>query len=174
MSHLVQIGIYLTPAKRHAISYGDMTSTVIHPFFIHASHLFGQHLHQGRRRTTSGTSNQLHLDLALDCISNVGPDAYAQAGAYCLISLFYLWTQNLDLADRYLCEAAEVVQMNQLGLDLPSIEGESDEVKEKVSLLAQLVYVENYLYLVMNVPPKHFLHLERQLLSVIVRDYCLC
>lgn len=64
--------------------------------------------------------------------------------------------------------------MNQLGLDLPSIEGESDEVKEKVSLLAQLVYVENYLYLVMNVPPKHFLHLERQLLSVIVRDYCLC
>lgn len=147
-----------------------MTNTFVHPFFIHAAHLFGQHLHQRGQTATLGISDQLHMRLALACVSDVGPDAYAQAEAYCLMSLFYLWTHNLELADRYLSEAAGVVQTNQLGLDFPSIQGESEEVKERVALLAQLIYVENYLYLVMNILPKHFSHLERQLLAVIVRD----
>jgi hypothetical protein len=156
--HLKKLGIHLTGQKEEAIMHGDTSGDVVHPFFVHTSNAVGMHL-----RICVGDSPVMvrlhakHAQRALEQISEAGKSGNMQLKAQMYLfaasaCLFQRWFQP---ARAYLTEACDAVDAANLRF-IP-VSGRppalTEEVQERLAVLSQIMYMENYLSLAIDQTP---------------------
>jgi Fungal specific transcription factor domain len=171
LTRLVQLGLHLSASEKGAVLHGSCEAADIHPFFIHAAHLLGYLIYlrtQGQNLT--GGKLQVYLNNALYSLAEVESDSYTMVQACYILSFFHMSCENIEMANKYLCDAASVSKGIGLSFDSSVTGGPSDDARERIIvLMIQLVYLENYLYVVLNHPPRHFVELEAQMVAFNVR-----
>ena len=166
--HLKKLGIHLTARKEEAIMHGDTSGDVVHPFFVHTSNAVGMHL-----RICVGDSPAMvrlhakHAQRALEQISEVGRSGNMQLKAQMYLyaasaCLFQRWFQP---ARAYLTEACDAVDAANLRF-IP-VSGRppelTEEVQERLAVLSQIMYMENYLSLAIDrAPPTMTARIEEE------------
>lgn len=156
-------GIYFPPPKLQVLLSGDTSSPILHAFFIHFANLAGAQFYQERCRSYSFLAIQArHLFLARQAIKRMtekeDPLAFAQANFYMGSACCY--ARSMPSGKRYLKVTVEILRRNNIRF-VPVSEGDSAQhelntvpsleplelVRERVTLLTQVVFVEVMFYL---------------------------
>ena len=182
------MGVVITEDQRKALIHGDMESGAIHAFYIHYAHIWGCHLYQQFRYDFVLLFLQsIYVYMAVESLSTIkekqNPILFAQA--LMLLSEMYFHTHHLDFGLKYLEIVAGVVKRNGLRFVMrsPSSAAGSinvtEDIKQRVGLLAQLLYVETELFLLTGRKTDLFEGLETEFkFDLTVRGYipfdCLC
>jgi hypothetical protein len=170
IARLVQLGVHLSASEKVTVLHGSRGAADVHPFFIHAAHLLGYLLHlRTQGQTLTGGNLQAYLNNALYSLAEVESDSYTMAQACYILSFFHVSCENVEMANKYLCDAASVSKGIGLSFDSSVIEGPPDDTRKRIVLMMQLVYLENYLYVALNCPPRHFVQLEAEMVTYTVR-----
>lgn len=156
---LNKLGIYLTSEKQQALLRGDISGAVIHPFFIRTAHYLGIHF----CKETGNPSSMIALEAkyyqeALELWTEMLRET-SQRRNWELQAQVALWmiigsviSQRGDATPSYLKTACNAV--NTGGLQFIPAWGRppafSDDLHEKLSVLSQIVYFENFLFLTCN------------------------
>ena len=147
-----KMGAYLSPRKQEALVKGDMSGVILHPYFVHKVVSFG--MHYSSIVKDSPPMVLLHAryiqsfweELA-DIIQ--GSDYGLKVQALIFLIAGCLFVRLPRLGALYLwkaCEFANAAEMRfipKYGHPPPY----SDEVHEKLAVLSQLIWMENYLFL---------------------------
>ena len=152
LCRLNKMGILFTSRKQQALLRGDISGTIIHPFFISAAQFLGMHFCRGMEDSPAMIKRQArHLQRTLELLADVfnGPDVEleAQAALWAAAGSIIMPVTHLDpLYIKKSCEA-----INTAGLQFIPTYGRppefSEDLHEKLSLLSQAIYFENYLFL---------------------------
>jgi len=158
LAHRSQLGFRFTSAKQEAILSGDLSNTIIHPFFIHFAHLFGCNMYQEHRGHYSHLLLlDAHLHFARDALLSMkeGDDPLSFAQACFLMFLVCIYNQNIYLGSRYMKLVAGTIKRNDIRfvprhtvgymanqhINSPVSEF-SEEVHERGSFLSEVLYSE--------------------------------
>lgn len=154
-----------------------LDQSLVHPFFIHFAHLFGCHLyHQCEYGYRVPFLEVIFLHEATDALEkmqeNDDPQLFAHANS--LMAQIYLYTRQIDIGLKYLAIAADVVNRHNIvfrpgkridELDPSEFIGYSEIVHERVTFLAQLIYLETAVYIVAGNLPQSFTRLETEFMD---------
>jgi hypothetical protein len=153
--HLRKLGIHLTGRKEEAIMHGDTSGDVVHPFFVHISNSVGMHL--GGSLEASPAMLQLHAkhsQRALEQMSEAGKSGDAELKAQMLLcaasgALFQRWFRPARSYLRKACDAVNTANLRFIPVfgRPPEL---TEEVHERLAVLSQIVYTENYLFLAID------------------------
>ena len=153
--HLRKLGIHLTSQKEDAIMRGDTSGNVVHPFFVHTSNSVGMHLRAGLEASPAMLQlHAKHSQRALEQMSEVGRSDDAGLKVQMLLCatsacVFQRWFRP---ARAYLTKACDA--MNATNLRFIPVFGRppelTEEVQERLAVLSQILYTENYLALVID------------------------
>lgn len=178
ISRRLTYGIFMTPAKESALLMGDLSGTIIHPFFVHLAHLAGCVFYQERRLGRYGLLSILagHFQLTLAALATMKEedDPLALARAYWAMTIAHVFPSSVSAAQRYLFKSMEVIRRNNLrfircaadnGSQLdsivsPVVEEFSEEVHERVAYLADMLHVETYVYIAGQPGGPYYYHSE--------------
>jgi hypothetical protein len=155
----VQASFCFPSAKRQAILQGDLSNTVIHPFFIRFATMFGCNLYSERRKDYIFASNlDVYIRLAWESIASMAeeddPLSFAQAHQF--MSLACIYNHDLSLGRQLLKEAVRIIRRNNIRF-VPSQDLYEDERKrmpatslpekdhERISFLSELIFSEVYI-----------------------------
>ena len=163
------MGLVISEDQRKALIHGDMQSGAIHAFFIHYAHVWGCHLYQQFRYDFVLLFLQsIYVYMAVGSLSTIkekqSPILLTQA--LLLISEMYFHTHHLDFGLNYLEKAAGVVKRNGLRFVMRSHNSATGpvsvtaDIKQRVGLLSQLMFVETELFLLTGRKPNLFEELE--------------
>lgn len=103
----------------------------------------------------------MHLHLTLDALASMKErdDPYSYAQAHLFLALTYGYAHSMSLGKRYLKKAVEIIRRNRLrfvpisdGDVAQSQEEDTESLYERVTVLAQMVYVGIITYLVGQYP----------------------
>lgn len=150
-----------------------MQSGTIHAFFIHYAHNWGCHLYQQFRSDFVLLFLQsIYVYMAVESLTTIrekeNPILLTQA--LLMVSEMYFHTHHADFGLKYLDMAAGVVKRNRLRFvmrpqNLTTVHGPidvTDDIKQRVGLLSQLLYVETELFLLTGRKPDLFEELEAE------------
>lgn len=150
-----------TSAKAQAIMLGDVSGTVIPPFFVYYAELSGRHEYQLSRMEFSLWGSQGVLgQLTFRSLSMIRQehDPFTFAQAHWTIALALMVIGNPDLAWKHYRRAITVVKRHNIRFsplvnahhpETPSITTgliPSEEDHERVAFLAKILYLEAFLY----------------------------
>ena len=149
---LRKMGAYLAPRKQEALVNGDMSGTVLHPFFLHKVITFG--MHYSSLVEDSPPMILLHaryIQSFWEELANIHQGNNYDLKVQSLLFLIAgcIFVRLPRLAGLYLwktCQmlnAAEMRFIPKYGHPPPY----SEEVHEKSTVLSQLIWMESYLYL---------------------------
>ena len=161
-------GIHLTSPKQEAVIHVDLSNTVVHPFFVHATAGLGMHF----RANVSDTPDMVRLharhgQLAWEQVAEVakGNDAHLKCQAYLLNATGALYVRHFDFCRKCLTKACIALNAAKLRF-LPEIGRPpelTEEVIEKLAVLSQNIYFENYMFLAVDgIEPKMTARLEEE------------
>jgi len=148
-------GIYLPAPKQDAILRGDLSNTVVHPFFVHALAGLGMYFCAG-----VGYSHTIVLLLAKyaqrtwEQIAeiNTGNDPNLTIQAFFSLTSMTLHSRWLDSARKFLTRPC--IALNAAGLRFVPVTDRppelTEDVRERVVALSQIIYLENYIFLVVD------------------------
>ena len=141
-----------TSARQQAILRGDTSGAVIHPFFIHAVHCLGMYFCDGMENSPAMVRLQAkHLQSTFEWLAEIfkGHDweLRAQVALWAISSSIVLSiTRSISLYMQKSCEAVDTA-----GLQFVPTYGRppvfSEALHEKLSVLSQIIYFENFLFL---------------------------
>lgn len=165
------MGLVISEDQRKALVHGDMQSGTIHAFFIHYAHIWGCHLYQQFRYDFVLLFLQsIYVYMAVESLSTIrekdNPILLTQA--LLMTSEMYFHTHHLDFGLKYLEMAAGVVKKNGLRFVMRSQNSArgpisvTDDIRQRVGLLSQLLYVETELFLLAGRNPNLFDELEAE------------
>ena len=152
LCRLNKMGILFTSRKQQALLRGDISGTIIHPFFIFAAHFLGMHFCEGMDDSLAmikrlAGHHQRSLELCVDIFK--GHDLELKARAALWLVAGAIMTPVTHLNPLYIKKSCEAI--NTAGLQfIPTYERPpefSEDLHEKLSLLSQAIYFENYLFL---------------------------
>ena len=152
-THRAQLGFRFTNAKEQAILLGDLSHTVVHPFFIHFAHMFGCNIHLEQRRDYVNLQTLVfHIRSTLAALAEMSEDDPLLLAQACLLMTFAcLYNHNTRLSRRYLHLTIGIVKRNDIRLvPRTPLHGMTDdpplsypeEVPERISFLINLMYSE--------------------------------
>lgn len=156
-------GIYLPALKREALFLGDTSGTHLHPFFVHFAELAGSTYYQEILGSYCMLPAQaMHLQCSLDALHSMREedDPLSLAQAYFYMGMAHAYMQAIKVGKRYFKKCVDVVQRNKIrfvpisngdgdSLNIISTPPESQEcVHERVVFLAQMVYLEDVVYII--------------------------
>lgn len=161
LSHDLVYGNIHSSAKAQAILLGDISGTVISPFFVYYAELSGRHRHQLSRMEFSLWESQGELgQLAFRHLSMIRPEdepiVFAQA--HWMFALAIMTIGNPNLAWKHYRRAMIVVRRYDIRfvpkviVDYPGIPSiatgliPSEEDHERVAFLSKILYLETFLY----------------------------
>jgi hypothetical protein len=141
---------------------GDLSNTVIHPFFIYFSQLFGCNIFQEHKGEYSYLYTMcLYLRLTKEAIASMREDddplSFAEACQF--MSLWCTYNHNTILGNQYFVKAMRIVTKYNIRFvsrypgtpsqpHTPSWPLFSDEIAERVVFLSQLIYLQLHLRLI--------------------------
>ncbi|KAF9654020.1 hypothetical protein BDM02DRAFT_1153843 [Thelephora ganbajun] len=173
MAYNSRMGYVLTPAKSDAIVEGDFTNPSVHPYFIHLSNMLGCYLYQ-----------ETHLDFRLLYLNSllvtacresvttltedVDPLACTQANL--LAAQTFIYTNRVSHGLQYFHSVRDIVNRRHLRLVPPQTPGGNNsglfqltqDARERISLLSQVLYVDVYLSLMHEESGNQFSRLETE------------
>ena len=172
------MGIHLTPLRQAALVNGDMSNAVLHPFFVYKALSLGVH-----HSTILEDSPPIALLLAryiqkfweeLACI-NRGNDLDLKVQAMFFLTSACFSVRLVHVAHLYLWKTCKII--NGVDLRFTPKYGHpppySDEVHEKSTVLSQVIWMENYLFLTCNgEKPKLTTRIEEEFRSVLPVSFC--
>lgn len=131
---------------------GDMSNTVVHPMFVYQACSYGMYFAQSFVRTPAALDFQAkYAQFVWEELAKVqkGSCNYLKAQAMlsiCSCCIVFRW---IDFARQYVQKACRVI--NAAGLQFIPTYGQppkySEEVRERSTVLSQVIYFENYLFL---------------------------
>jgi len=166
--HYNKLGIYLTREKQEALLNGDTSNTVIHSIFVHQACSYGMYFDQDSVHTPAALRFQArYSQLAWEELAKIqkGNDDYLKAQAMLSISSCCIVFRWIDFARQYIRKACH--SANAAGLQFIPKYGKppeySEQVRERSAVLSQVIYFENYLFLVYGGPePSLTARIERE------------
>ena len=167
----MSVGLVISEDQRKALIHGDMESGTIHAFFIHYAHIWGCHLYQQFRSDFILLFLQsIYVYMAVESLSTIkekqNPILFTQA--VLLLSEMYFHTHHLDFGLKYLEMTAGIVKRNGLRFVMRSDNSATgpisvtEDIKQRIGLLSQLLYVETELFLLAGRKPNLFEELEAE------------
>lgn len=165
------MGLVISEDQRKALIHGDMQSGAIHAFFIHYAHIWGCHLYQQFRCDFVLLFLQsIYVYMAVESLSTIeekqNPILFARA--LLMLSEMYFHTHHLDFGLKYLEMTADIVKRNRLRFVMRSQNSAAgpidvtEDIRQRVGFLSQLLYVETELFLLAGRNPSLFEELETE------------
>jgi hypothetical protein len=149
---LPKLGIRFTSEKQQALLQGDTSGTVLNPFFIHAAQSMGMHFCNGVYKFPAMAGLQAkYVQAALERVAEIsrGRDWELRAQVALWVASGSILMQLGYLTPSYLEKSCEAV--NMAGLQFIPTYGRppplSPHLHEKLSVLSQIIYFENFLFL---------------------------
>ena len=146
-----KLGIRFTAEKQQALLRGDISGSVIHPYFIPAAQALGMYYCEGMDSSPAMIRLQAkYLQAAFEWLAEVFKgrnwELKAQVALWTAAASFALSGKNSPM---YLQKGFEAI--NTGGLQFVPTYGRplefSDSLHEKLSVLSQAIYFENFLFL---------------------------
>jgi hypothetical protein len=147
-----KMGAYLAPRKQEALVNGDMSGAIVHPYFVHKVASFG--MHYSAIVIDSPPMVLLHarcIQSFWEELANIlqGNDSNLKVQSLLFLIAGCVFVRFPRMAGFYLWKACKI--MNAAGLRFIPRYGHpppySDEVHEKSTVLSQIIWMENYLFL---------------------------
>jgi len=151
LCRLNKLGIYLGSKKQQALLRGDTSGTIINPFFIYVAQSLGMYFCEGIGSSPAMIRLQAkHGQACLESLAVIfrGRDweLWAQAALFVAAGSIMI---PVDVALHYIQKGYEAVDMG--GLRFIPTYGRprewSEDLHEKFSVLSQIIYFENFLFL---------------------------
>lgn len=162
------MGLRLGGDKLEAIMRGDLCGTIVHPFFVHHAHALGMHycatLPDGK---TSVVMQARYAQLTWESMADIfeGQESFLLVEATFALASSCVLLRWLDITRTYLLKAIHIANERHMSFvpkDSPAPVFSGD-VHEHIAQLAQLVYLENFLFLTRNgSEPKATFRLEKE------------
>ena len=161
LCRLNKLGVYFTPDKQDAILRGDTSNAVVNRNFIDALQVMGPHL----GGTPEGTPAMIQIQAryaqrAWESLIELNRTDREREKTQALVLLahVFIFIGMTTPAQLYLLKACKIIEKEKLQF-LPEYGSPpklSDQVREDASVLSQLIYLENYFYLMLGgaVPAK--------------------
>jgi hypothetical protein len=166
--HYNKLGIYLSGEKQDALLKGDTSNAVIHSMFVYQACSYGMHFAQNFIHTPAAPEFQAkYSQLAWEELAKIqdGDDDTLKVQAMlsiCSCCIVFRW---VGFARQYAQKACRVVDSTRLRF-LPTygrLPEYSEEVRERSTVLSQIIYLENYLFLACGGPePKLTVRIEKE------------
>jgi hypothetical protein len=182
IEHRSQLGIYLPESKKQAILSGDISGDSVHPSLIPMAHLFG-HLYQLRRHPEQNfpvldDSEEMYIRATVASCSDMAPGDTSIVDfvrAHTLMAMYRLRLSNAGEGLRLLNNTKEIVEARGVRflLQIPwthdgsavaspiAWQGSTDETLERITTLAQLIFIESVWSFVTQ-QPSPYTELEHQ------------
>ena len=156
LCRLNRLGIRFTSGRQQALLGGDTSGTIIHPFFIPAAQALGMYFCEGM--ATSPAMVRLHakhVQITLEWLAEIfnGCDWELRAQvALWVTSASVTLALNDYYIPLYMQRACEAVNTGGLGFIPPYGRPPtfSEDLHEKFSVLSQVIYFENFLFLTLG------------------------
>jgi hypothetical protein len=161
LSYRFEIGFQFTKAKEQAIIGGDLSNTVIHPFFIYFAQLLGSNLYQELKGEycflyTMCIYLQQTRDAMVSMREEDDPLSYAQARHF--MALLCMYNHNVALGRQYFATILQTVQRYDIRFvsryeystlrERPSSDPVSEEFAERTVFLSQIIYFQLHCILI--------------------------
>lgn len=153
------MGYILTPVKTEAIVEGDFINPTVHSYFIHLSNMLGCYLYQETQLDFRLLFlNSLLVTACRESVAtlteDVDPLACAQANLLAAQTFFY--TNRVNHGLQYFHFARDIVNRHHLRLVPTQTPGGNNaglfqltqDARERITLLSQILYLDAYLSLV--------------------------
>ena len=156
LEQLGKFGIYLTGPKQAAVMRGDISNTVIHPFFVPGTVGLGMRL-RASAETPPEMLRLLHAkygQLAFEQAAEIskGNDANLKAQVFLYMAAACLYGRWFGPSRQYLTKTC--IALNAAGLRFTPATGRppafTEDVHERLVTLSQAIYFENYYYLAVD------------------------
>lgn len=168
LCRLSRVGLYFTTEKQEALLHGDISNTIVHRNFVYGLQIFGVHVCGVPDRTPFMVQLQAgYVRMAFESLVQLNETDQERTKVQALVAATHASTMAgfVAGAQLYLLSACEIVKKAKLQLlpgDDPSYMS-PDQVREYVSALSQLIYLENYFYLTSDGPePMRTAGIERE------------
>lgn len=161
-------GIYLPGSKQDAILRGDLSNTVVHPFFVHALVGLGIYFCTGIGDSpTTVLLHARHAQRAFEQISEVSGGSNASLTVQVLFSLTSMTLHSRWLGFARKCLIKTCVALNAAGLRFIPVDGRppgfTEDVRERLVVLSQVIHLENYMFLTIDgMEPKMTARIEKE------------
>ena len=150
---LNKLGIRFTSGKQQALLQGDITGDAIHPFFVYGAQVWGMYFCDSMVNSPAMIRLQAkYLQITLGLLGEISKghdwELRAQVGVW--ITSGSLTLRRGDVTNLYLRKSCEAVEMARLQF-IPTYGPPpkfSEELHEKLSILSQIIYFENFSFLV--------------------------
>ena len=150
--HYNKLGIYLTRHKQESLLRGDTSNAAVHSMFVYQACSYGMFFSKNFAQVPSALDFQAkYVQLAWQGIVEIrkGNDDYLKAQAMLSVSSCSIVFRWIEFARQYIQKACHVV--NTASLQFIPTYGQppeySEQVRERSTVLSQVIYFENYLFL---------------------------
>ena len=167
LCRLNKVGILFTSRRQQAILRGDTSGTIIHPFFIFSAQFLGMHFCQGMDDSPAMIKRQARhrqtcMELVVDIFRGRDLELTAQVALWAVATSIIMPAIPNPLYIKKSCEAINTAELQFIPTygRPPDF---SEDLHEKLSLLSQAIYFENYLFLTHSgAEPKMTARLEKE------------
>lgn len=168
------MGLCMIPAKLDAIARGDLSGLIVHPIFIHISHLAGCLFHHHENEQVSSSLESAYFQLALSSLATPRMDfaPLDELQAYTLLGTYLYLKRQFNDGESMCRKANEVVVQYGMHITIPSQEAVAslrarstsyhcgahghlkalDEEDEKRTMLCHLLFVELSSEMTVSIP----------------------
>ena len=155
LCRLNTLGLYFTRDKQEAILRGDLTNAVVDQHFVYGLQVVGVHI----CGVPEGAPAMIHMQaryvqMAWESFLRLSKTDQERTKAQALVLIVHgsIMVGFKATAQLHLLKASEIIEKARFQF-LPEYGPPpqlSDQVREAISVLSQVIYLENYLYLTMD------------------------
>ena len=168
LCRLSRLGLYFTVEKQEALLRGDVSNTVVDRHFVYAMQVFGVHVCGAPEITPVMIRLQAsYLQMTLESLAQLSETNQTRTKVQALVSAIHatIMVGFLAPVQLFLLRACKLIEKAKLRF-LPEYGPPaelSDQIREDVSVLSQVIYLENYHYLALGGPvPVRTAGIERE------------
>jgi len=151
----MQFGIYLPGPKQDAVLRGDISGTVVHPWFVYAMAAFGTSFWVDVGLSPEMTQrNAINVQRGYEQFAEITRGSNADLTVQVLVSIaaMTLHVRWFNYSRQSLTRACIILHAANLRF-IPAIgcpPGLSEDVRERVVVLSQVIYFESYMFLAVD------------------------
>jgi hypothetical protein len=155
LCRLNMIGLYFTAEKQEALLRGDTSNAVVDRNFVYGLQVIGVHICGVPEETPFMVLLQeRYVKMALESLSQLEKTNQERTKVQALVVAMHsgIHAGFQAMAQLFILKACEIIEQAQLRF-LPKYGPPpklSDQVREDVSVLSQVIYMENYFFLALN------------------------
>ncbi|KAF9779638.1 hypothetical protein BJ322DRAFT_369059 [Thelephora terrestris] len=176
LCQLNRLGLYFTQEKQDAILRGDTSNSVVHRYFVDSAHGMGMHSCAPELTPSMILLQAKHLQRSWESLIHLARTNHEMEKAQALVQVAhgFIIVGLTATAQLYFLKACKIIDKQNfrfLPEYGPPLEF-SEQVREDASVLSQVIYLENFLYLTLGGPaPAKTARIEREFRLDLQRVY---